>query len=223
MLGQTQAYAIRQLEAIAETLEKKADLGKIAKATKDAEPTVREWLAVIALCFQLQDGVAVLELDRVLDSAPDDLDNHRLGLTNARQKRLELISRSTARLLTQMNESVRNANSRVLLNPRDAPTAVRSSNEIATGVTAFRDRLGIESSDAPSDAKRWRQAAGEAVNKALATGSDGAAVAKDKATDLADAAKAGAIGLTDVAKGKTADLRESVRILLRRNRGHGMK
>lgn len=223
VLGQTQAYAIRQLEAIAETLEKKADLGKIAKATKDAEPTVREWLAVIALCFQLQDGVAVLELDRVLDSAPDDLDNHRLGLTNARQKRLELISRSTARLLTQMNESVRNANSRVLLNPRDAPTAVRSSNEIATGVTAFRDRLGIESSDAPSDAKRWRQAAGEAVNKALATGSDGAAVAKDKATDLADAAKAGAIGLTDVAKGKTADLRESVRILLRRNRGHGMK
>lgn len=155
-------------------------------------------------------------MDRVLDSAPDDLDNHRLGLTNARQKRLELISRSTARLLTQMNESVCNANSRVLLNPRDAPTAVRSSNEIATGVTAFRDRLGIESSDAPSDAKRWRQAAGEAVNKALATGSDGAAVAKDKATDLADAAKAGAIGLTDVAKGKTADLRESVRILLRR-------
>lgn len=202
--------------AIAENLEKKADLGRIAKATKDAEPTVREWLAVIALCFQLQDEVAVLELDRVLDSAPDDLDNHRLGLTNARQKRLELISRSTARLLTQMNESVCNANSRVLLNPRDVPTAVRSSNEIATGVTAFRDRLGIESSDAPSDAKRWRQAAGEAVNKALATGSDGAAVAKDKATDLADAAKAGAIGLTDVAKGKTADLRESVRILLRR-------
>lgn len=35
--------------AIAENLEKKADLGRIAKATKDAEPTVREWLAVIAL------------------------------------------------------------------------------------------------------------------------------------------------------------------------------
>lgn len=216
VLGQTQAYAIRQLEAIAENLEKKADLGKIVKATKDAEPKVREWLAVIAFCFQLQDGVAVLELDRVLDSAPDDLDNHRLGLTNARQKRLELISRSTARLLTQMNESVRNANSRVLLNPRDAPTAVRSSNEIATGVMGFRDRLGIESSDAPSDAKRWRQAAGEVVDKALATGSEGAAVAKDKATDLADAAKAGAMGLTDVAKDRTADLRKSVRILLRR-------
>jgi hypothetical protein len=35
VLAQTQAYAIRQLEAIAENLEKKAELGKIAKATKD--------------------------------------------------------------------------------------------------------------------------------------------------------------------------------------------
>ncbi|BBY02752.1 hypothetical protein MSEO_32510 [Mycobacterium seoulense] len=56
VLARTQAYAIRQLDAIAETLEKKADLGKIAKASKEAEPKVREWLAVIARCFQLHDG-----------------------------------------------------------------------------------------------------------------------------------------------------------------------
>jgi hypothetical protein len=216
VLARTQAYAIRQLEAIAETLEKKADLGKIAKATKEAEPRVREWLAVIARCFQLHNGVAMLELDRVLDSAPEDLDSHGLGLAKARQKRLDLISSTTARLLTQMNETVCNANSKVLLNPRDAPAAVRSSNEIATGVVAFRDRLGIESGDAPSDAKRWSQAAGEAVNKALATGSAGATAAKDKATDLADAAKVRATDLTDVARDKTADLRDSVRTLFRR-------
>lgn len=216
VLARTQAYAIRQLEAIAETLERKADLGKLAKATKGAEPKVREWLAVIARCFQLLDGVAMLELDRVLDSAPEDLDSHRLGLAKARQKRLDLISSITARLLTQMNETVRNANSKVLLNPRDAPAAVRSSNEIATGVVAFRDRLGIESGDPPSDAKRWSQAVGEAVNKALATGSAGAAAAKDKATDLTDSAKVRATDLTDAARDKTADLRNSVRTRFRR-------
>ncbi|OBK50185.1 hypothetical protein A5656_27425 [Mycobacterium gordonae] len=216
VLARTQAYAIRQLEAIAETLDKKADLGKIAKATKEAEPKVREWLAVIARCFQLHDGVAMLELDRVLDSAPEDLDSHRLGLARARQKRLDLISSTTARLLTQINETICNANSKVLLNPRDAPAAVRSSNEIATDVVVFRDRLGIESADAPSDAKRWSQAAGEAVNKALATGSAGATAAKDKATDLADAAKVRATDLTGVARDKTADLRDSVRTLFRR-------
>lgn len=216
VLAQTQAYAIRQLEAIAENLEKK-DLGKIAKATKEAEPEVRQWLAVIARCFRLQDGVAMLELDRVLDSAPEDLDSHRLGLTKARQDRLDLISSSTARLLTQMDETVRNANSKVLRNPRDAPAAVRSSNEIAMNVVAFRDRFGIQSGDALSDAKRWSQAAAEAVNKVLAAGSEGATIAKDKATDLADAAKARAVDLTDIARDKTADLRDSVRTLLRRS------
>lgn len=216
VLAETQAYAIRQLEAIAGKLKTNGNPGKIAKATKDAEPAVREWLAVLARCFHLQDGVAMLELDRVLDSAPEDLDSHRLGLTKARQKRLDLISSTTARLLTQMNETIRNANSKVLVNPRDAPAAVRSSKEIATGVVTFRDCFGIESGHAPSDAKRWSQAAGEAVNKALATGSAGATVAKDKATDLADAAKVRAIDLTDVARDKTADLRGSVRTLLRR-------
>ncbi|MDP7706852.1 hypothetical protein [Mycobacterium sp. TY815] len=216
VLAETQAYAICQLENIAGELAKMADLGKAAKAAKAAEPKVREWLAVIARCFQLQDGVAMLELDRVLDSAPEDLDSHRLGLANARQKRLNVISSSTARLLAQMHATVRNANSRVLLNPRDAPAAVRSSNQIATGVVAFRDCLGIESGHATSDAKRWGQAAGEVVNKALAAGTEGATVAKDKAADLADAAKDRATDLTDAAKDKTAELKDVARTFFRR-------
>lgn len=216
VLAQTQAYAIRQLEAIAENLEKKADLGKITKATKDAEPKVREWLAVKARCLQLQDGVAILELDRVLDSAPEDLDSHRLGLVNVRRKQLDLISTITARLLTQVNETVRNSNSKVLFNPYDAPAAVRSSNEITTGVLAFQDRLGIESGHAASNAKRWGQAAGEVVDKALASGVEGATVAKVKAADLADAAQDRAIDLTEAAKVKTAELKDVVQTFFRR-------
>lgn len=216
VLAKTQAYAIRQLEAIAENLEKKADLGKIVRAAKDAEPKVRDWLAVIARCLQLQDGVAILELDRVLDSAPEDLDSHRLGLVNARRKRLDLISTITARLLTQMNETVRNANSRVLFNPYDAPAAVRSSNEIATAVLAFQDRLGIESGHAASNAKRWGQAAGEVVDKALATGAEGAIVAKVWGADQADAAKDIAIDLTETAKVKTTELKDVVQTFFRR-------
>ncbi|MCW2748371.1 MAG: hypothetical protein JWP10_1513, partial [Nocardioidaceae bacterium] len=47
-LARTQAYALRQLDTIAEKLEKKADLGEIAKATKEAEPRIHEWLGVLA-------------------------------------------------------------------------------------------------------------------------------------------------------------------------------
>ena len=91
---ETQAYALRQLDALAEKLERKTKIGDLAEAAKEAEAKAQEWLAVLARCFQLQDAIAVLELDRVLDAAPDELDGHRLGLKAARQDRLELISRT---------------------------------------------------------------------------------------------------------------------------------
>ena len=178
-VARTQAYALRQLDVIAEKLEeKKANLGEIAKAAKEAEPKVREWLAVLARTFQLQGGLSVLELDRVLDASPGELDSHRLGLTTARQNRLELIGRSTARLLTQMDETARKANSKVLLNPFDSPAAVKSSNQITTGVLDFRGRLGIESGHEAKDAKRWGQAAAEVRDKLLAAASEGANAAE---------------------------------------------
>lgn len=189
-IARTQAYAIRQLDAIAEKLEKKADLGDIAKATKEAEPRVREWLAVIARTFQLQDGISVLELDRVLDAAPEDLESHRLGLRTARQNRLDLIGRSTARLLTQMDATVQRANAKVLLNPFDAPAAVKSSNEVATGVLDFRGRLGIESGHEAKDAKRWIQAVAEVGEKVRVSATEGAAAAARFSTSTAEAFRA---------------------------------
>lgn len=120
-LARTQAYALRQLDTVAEKLEKKADLGEIAKATRNAEPRIHEWLRVLARTVQLQDGVSILELDRVFDTTPEDLAAHRLGLSTARQNRLALITRSTARILFQMNETVQRANAAVILNPFDSP------------------------------------------------------------------------------------------------------
>ncbi|WP_200941120.1 hypothetical protein [Microbacterium sp. Root53] len=187
-IARTQAYAIRQLDAIADKLEKKADLGDIAKATKESEPRVREWLAVIARTFQLQDGISVLELDRVLDAAPEDLESHRLGLRAARQNRIDLIGRSTARLLTQMDATVQRANAKVLLNPFDAPAAVKSSNKVATGVLDFRGRLGIESGHEAKDAKRWSQAFVEAGEKVRVSATDGAAAAARFSTSTVDRA-----------------------------------
>lgn len=187
-LARTQAYALRQLDAIADKLEKKADLGEIAKATKEAEPRVREWLAVIARTFQLQDGIAVLELDRVLDAAPQELERHRLGLRTARQNRLELIGRSSARLLAQMDATVYRANTKVLLNPFDSPAAVKSSNNVASGVLDFRGRLGIESGHEARDAKRWTQAAAEIGEKVFASASDGATAAARFGTSTLDRA-----------------------------------
>jgi hypothetical protein len=176
-LARTQAYALRQLDTVAEKLEKKADLGEIAKATRNAEPRIHEWLRVLARTVQLQDGVSILELDRVLDTTPEDLAAHRLGLSTARQNRLALITRSTARILSQMNETVQRANAAVILNPFDSPAAVKSSNQVAAGVLDFRGRLGIESRHESRAARRWAHAVGEVRDKAFASASGGVSAA----------------------------------------------
>ena len=203
-LARTQAYALRELDAIAEKLQRKADVGQIAKATREAEPKVREWLAVIARTFQLQDGLSVLELDRVLDASPDELDSHHAGLLKARQNRLDRIGRSTAALLEQMDETVRKANAKVLFNPINSPAAVKSSNQVAAEVHGLRGRLGIESAAGSADARRWGKAAGEVLEKVRTGTAEGAIAARrfgdqklDRATEVFRAVDLDGDGIPD--------------------------
>lgn len=195
----------------AEKLEKKADLGEIAKATKQAEPKVREWLAVLAKTIQLQDGVWVLELDRVLDASPDELESHREGLVAARRNRLELLSRSTARLLTQMAATVQKANSKVLFHPFDSPSAVKSSNGVATDVLDFRERVGIESSHDADAAKKWGQALAEVRDRVVGSTAEGVSAAGrfgaetfDKATGVFRSIDIDGDGIPDKPRAATA-------------------
>ncbi|MDH6228848.1 hypothetical protein M2169_005818 [Streptomyces sp. MJP52] len=173
----TQAYALRQLDGLAQKVEHKAKIGELAKATREIEPKVREWLAVLARCCQLHDAVAVLELDRVLDASPEELDSHRLGLRAARQKRLDHIARCTEHLLGRMNAAAGTANDKVLLHPTTSRAVVHSSNHVATSVVDFQGRLGIEGGQESLKARRWVEAAAEVRDKALAVGAEGVDVA----------------------------------------------
>ena len=171
-IHETQGYALRQLGDLADKIEEKNKIEDLAETAKEAEAEVQKWLVVLARCFELHDAVGVLELDRVLDASPDDLDRHRLGLKSARRDRLELISDRTEHLLGRMNAAVGVANSKVLFNPKQSPAVVKSSNHVAAGVHEFHELLGIESGREPSEARRWREAAAERWDKARATGAE---------------------------------------------------
>lgn len=173
-IHETQGYALRQMGDLADKIEEKSsNIGDLVEVVKDAEGEVTTWLVALARCFKLHDAVGVLELDRVLDSSPVDLDQHRLGLQSARHDRLELISERTEYLMGRMNEAVRMANSKVLFNPKQSPTVVRSSNDVATGVHEFHVLLGIESGHESSEARLWIDAASERLDEARAAGAKG--------------------------------------------------
>lgn len=111
--------------------------------------------------------MAVLELDRVLDGSPDELDQHRLGLQAARQDRLALISECTERSLVRMETAASAANLKVLLHPSKAPALVQASNEVSGSILDFHGRLGLGGERASLEARRWRVAASEVRDRAL--------------------------------------------------------
>ena len=172
-IARTQAYALQQLDALAEKVERGTNIADLSRSAKEAEVKVPEWLAVLARSFQLQDAIAVLELDRVLEVAPDDLDGHRLGLKAVRLKRLETISQSTEQLVARMDAAVGTANANVLLNPIQSPAVVRSRERGAHAVKEFRASLGMESGGGSLEARAWTSAATELRDRVLVTGSGG--------------------------------------------------
>lgn len=166
----TQAYALRQLNDLAEKLEAAAKMGDLNKATKDAQSQVHKWLSVLARCFQLHDAIAVLELDRVLDASPAELDRHRVGLKAAREDRMTLILGSTQRLVGRMEAAASIANDKVLLNPFESPALVAVSNEVSGSIVDFHALLGIENDLDEQEVRRWKSAATEAKAMALEKG-----------------------------------------------------
>lgn len=187
-IDRTQDYALRQLVALTNRVERKARVDDVAKTLKGAESEVQLWLAVLADCFQLRDAVAILELDRVLDAAPEELDGHRLGLRKARQERLELITQTTGHLLARIDAAADTANARVLINPVKSPAVVHSRNRVVTAIDDFDRPLGIERARQPLSARRWLEAATDVTTGALDAATEVTGKALGTATEGADAA-----------------------------------
>ncbi|MFF2488045.1 hypothetical protein ACFVSU_16690 [Microbacterium sp. NPDC058062] len=188
-IARTQAYALRQLDGLAEKLENETKMGDLAELSKQAQDTVIEWLAVLARCFQLQDAMAVLEIDRVLDSSPDEIDSHRLALHTARQRRQDAISKATSQLVSRMDAAATRANAKVLLNPVSAKVVVNASNEVASGVRDLHLTLGLADERDFVEARRWSAAAADVRDAMVGASKDGLQAAGRFSTETLENAR----------------------------------
>ncbi|MGN6125763.1 MAG: hypothetical protein ACTHON_04295 [Humibacter sp.] len=188
-IARTQAYALRQLDGLAEKLEKETKMGDLAELSKKAQDTVVEWLAVLARCFQLQDAMAVLEIDRVLDSSPDEIDSHRLALHTARQRRQDAISKATSQLVSRMDAAATRANAKVLLNPVSTKVVVKASNEVASGVRDLHLTLGLADERDFVEARRWSAAAADVRDDMVGASKDGLQAAGRFSTETLENAR----------------------------------
>ncbi len=129
----------------------------------------------------------VLELDRALDAAPEELDACRRGLKADRQERLETISQHTGHLLDRMDAAVGTANAKIFWNRTKSPAVVQSGNHVATGVHDFHALLRIE-----SDPRSWEE-------RQLGSAAEMGSQAIQKTKDTAPYVAAAGVGLLGVA------------------------
>ncbi|MDR2931341.1 MAG: hypothetical protein LBV06_10625 [Propionibacteriaceae bacterium] len=176
-IKQTQVYAMRQIQTITEKLERNVAIQDLVAVTRDAQVKVHEWLAILARCFQLQEALGILELDRVFVTAPRELEQHRIGLRIARQRSRDDIVAATEHLITRMDAAVASANDAVLFHPFSSPAVVESRNHVVGGVCEFWTRLGIKSEYADADSRRWDEAVVEVRDRALEAGAGGLTMA----------------------------------------------
>jgi len=177
-IARTQAYASSQIQAITRRLEQDAGFGDMADAAEEAGAKIYEWLSVLARCAQLQDAVAILELDRVLDADPDELDRHRIALGVARRQRMELIQRVTDGLVARLDAAAERANDKVLTHPAKSPAVVRARNDVAAAVRQLDEHLGLERERDAVDSRRWIEAAADVKDRTLDSGARGVVVAR---------------------------------------------
>jgi hypothetical protein len=177
---EVQNSALLALGALADKVEGKRKTGELKKATQEIEREVALKLAILGRCFELQDQFAIIELDHVLATAPQNLDGHRLGVAESRRKRREAVLERTTSLMKQMDTAGEIANENILLHVRAARAVVDSLNTTAATIDDFHSPLGIEASrealevtpwnEALRDPQQLKRAGAEAGGKALAGG-----------------------------------------------------
>ena len=202
-IHEVQGFAIRQLGELAERIDAKK-IHELLELVNEAEAEVTKWLLVLARCFELHEQVGILEMDRVLDAAPDELDQHRLGLQSARADRVLVIREATESVLRRIGHAIDAANSKVLRNPIQSPAVVETSERISADVIALRRTLSIDETHESVAARRWREAAGETISTARVAGSSGLESARKSGGTAINTAK----DLTGKLAGRIAERRK---------------
>jgi hypothetical protein len=155
------SWAILSLNRVAEKLDEVPNGREHVKLAKSIEGEAKELLAVMAHCFELQDALDVLRLDRVLEESPRDLDAQRSALEKHRQERRSSILEATNHLVERLDGAAGTANSHLVLHPRAAQTVTGSANGVGNAVADFHVPLGINTVRQGLRSPRWRDAVRE--------------------------------------------------------------
>ena len=124
-LQSMQAESVAQLNALAELVTQAGhDPDKIARTLGDVKEEAPFWLGILARTMALQDRQYRLELQRVEDAQPEQVDSHREGIRIARDARMRRIGAAVAMIAESLRKAAESSTLTKVLNPLSVPRGV---------------------------------------------------------------------------------------------------
>lgn len=212
--GTALAYALTKLQGICDKLARAHSPEDVDGVLERASGDARMWLSVIARSIQARDRLSVIELERAFAEKPEVLEEHRLGIVEARKDRLAKVRAKVDAMRAVFDATADRVRGEKLLHPFAVDKVLEELDSLMSATEEFSVRLGIEMDEktierAPGWDKVARKFVEDRAADAAAAGGQLAAGAQDLggkaltgAQDLGGAVAQGAGALGDaVGKG----------------------
>lgn len=154
-----QAKAVLKLTGIAEDLEAQTRVGELRARLNSVREEVRLWLSVIARCTTTLHEHAILELEYVAATFPDQLDVRRVTLDTLRVEDREEVHSALSMLVDRLSAASDRANGHKVLHFRAVPEVFERVGEAREVARRVGEALGIEVQWVAADEIRWSAAA----------------------------------------------------------------
>lgn len=159
-----QSYALRKLHHLSCQFESADSAKAIKNAGQNLNKEITDWLAVLAFSLQVEDKLALIEIDRVLSSNPNFSESHIVALKENRKRNLSSIQSSLGKVSTAIDQAHDKAVSHKFLHPRETDRAIAELNTAAQNLQKFSSSVGIAlEHQSFLETPTWKTVAGEKV------------------------------------------------------------
>ena len=200
MTSRALGYALTKLQGISDKLSRAESVDKIEHVLDTAKDDVPTWLVMVSRAVQTRDRLSVIELERAYVELPEVLEEHRMGIVEARRERLGKVKVRIDALREVLELSADRVREEKLLHPFAVDSALGTLDSLMEQTSQFSKGLDIEMDEKVIErAPEWLDVAGKFAGDVASGAANGAqqlggAIA-DGAGVLGEAAGKGAADL----------------------------
>lgn len=137
-------YALTKLHGISDKLSRAESVDEIEHVLEAAKDDVPAWLVMVSRAVQTRDKLSVIELERAYAELPEVLEEHRMGIVEARRERLGKVKVRIDALREAFELSADRVREEKLLHPFAVDSVLATLDSLMEQTSQFSKGLDIE-------------------------------------------------------------------------------